>query len=138
MTLPKGFGGTNRCPKCRRYLESDGFGDYICINPKCSIGRGKKDNGIDIPLSRWDIGRILFYLGFYGGILSLLTLGYHDSYWLQFVMGMLGFLGILFSTMFGLISTDPYWDKSYSKRKQLFFIFVPIANFINRINLKKG
>ena len=140
MTLPKGFGSGRNCPSCGIILFWDNAEqDYVCKYTKCSIGRGdKNDNSIDIPLTRWDIGRFFFYLGFYGGVVSLLLLGNYGHSELELMAATLGTLGLTFSTLVGWVCTDPWNnDRSWNKRKQLFFIFVPISKILNRISLKK-
>lgn len=137
MTLPKGFGMdyNSRCPKCRTFLGQDEYGNTVCLNTYCKIGRGKKDDSINVPISRWGIKRTIFYVLFYGGILSWIAAFTIPSS-LTIILGFLGIFSVVLPAIIALVEYAGYGDNDWNKRKQLFFIFVPIANLINRISLK--
>lgn len=135
MTLPKGFGSGSRCPKCNERLTwSYNDQESICTNGNCSIGRGERS--INIPISKREIGKILFYITFYGGIISIATIGIHTDTGLQVFYILMGSFSVIFSSMFGWVETKYPRGDSRKNKEQLFFIFVPIANIIRRMHLK--
>ena len=132
MTLPKGFGGGRSCIKCDEILSYNRLHDeYVCTNTRCTLGRKQESNEIRLPISRWDVIKGIFFTLFYGGI-TVITVGVVIGSNIGFVFGLLGFIITLITLVITGVEFQ-YNDYDWKKRKQLFFVFVPLANFLKRI-----
>jgi len=136
MTIPRGFGSSGMCSYCGEPMHGKGK-NKRCDTPDCTNHR--KTGIIDIPISKYQLGKYLFYMAFFGG-LAVICFGVTYEYELELTLTT-GIISMLISSLLAILATDNWSyrheERDRQRRRELFFWAVPIVDGINKFRFKR-